>query len=308
MTEVVKTVNWRWFVEHQTNSTLAAHRVKRSLYSGKSKYQEIDVIETEDFGICLVLDGKIQSSTIDEFIYHEALVHPAMVTHPNPKEVLVIGGGEGGTVREVLKHNTVVKVVMVDIDEEVVRVSKEYIPQLSSGAFDDKRLNLIIGDGREYLEKTRDVFDVIIIDVTDPLPEGPSYLLYTKQFYELVKEHLKPDGIMATQATSVFYSRKSYTLIYNTLKSVFPIVRAYSAWIPSYVSAWGFVLASLKHDPLNLSEDEVKDRLIRRSVSDLKFYYPDYHKPLFVLPLYLKKALEEEKEIATDEKPTFMPA
>ena len=266
------------------------------------------MVETQDFGLCLVLDGKVQSSLVDEFIYHEALVHPAMVTHPRPEKVLVIGGGEGGTIREVLKHNTVKEVTMVDIDEEVIRVSKTFMPQLSGGAFEDKRLKLVIDDGRAYLEKTDEQYDVILIDVTDPLPEGPSYLLYTKQFYELVKKHLKPDGLMATQATSVFYSRKSYTLIYNTLKHVFPVVRAYSAWIPSYVSAWGFVLASLKYDPLSLSDEEVERRLSERGVSGLKFYYPEYHRSLFALPLYLKKALEEEREVATDEKPTFMPA
>lgn len=282
--------------------------MKRVLYSGRSKYQEIDVVETQDFGLCLVLDGKVQSSLVDEFIYHEALVHPSMVTHPRPEKVLVIGGGEGGTIREVLKHNTVKDVVMVDIDEEVIRVSKTFMPQLSAGAFEDKRLKLIIDDGRAYLEKTNEQYDVILVDVTDPLPEGPSYLLYTKQFYELVKKCLKPDGLMATQATSVFYSRKSYTLIYNTLKQVFPVVRAYSAWVPSYVSAWGFMLASLKHDPLSLSNEEIGKRLSERGVSALKFYCPEYHKPLFALPLYLRKALEEEREVATDEKPTFMPA
>jgi spermidine synthase len=282
--------------------------VKRVLYSGRSKYQEIDVVETQDYGLCLILDGKVQSSLIDEFIYHEALVHPAMVTHPCPEKVLVIGGGEGGTIREVLRHNTVKNVVMVDIDEEVIRVSKTFMPQLSAGAFEDKRLRLVIGDGRAYLERTGEQYDVILIDVTDPLPGGPSYPLYTKQFYELVKKHLKPDGLMATQATSVFYSRKSYALIYNTLKQVFPVVRAYSAWVPSYASAWGFVLASLKFDPLDLSDEEVGRRLTERGVSTLKFYCPEYHKPLFALPLYLRKALEEEREVATDERPTFMPA
>jgi spermidine synthase len=282
--------------------------VKRVLYSGRSKYQEIDVVETQDYGLCLILDGKVQSSLIDEFIYHEALVHPAMVTHPYPEKVLVVGGGEGGTIREVLRHNTVKNVVMVDIDEEVIRVSKTFMPQLSAGAFEDKRLRLVIGDGRAYLERTGEQYDVILIDVTDPLPGGPSYPLYTKQFYELVKKHLKPDGLMATQATSVFYSRKSYALIYNTLKQVFPVVRAYSAWVPSYASAWGFVLASLKFDPLDLSDEEVERRLTERGVSTLKFYCPEYHKPLFALPLYLRKALEEEREVATDERPTFMPA
>ncbi len=231
-----------------------------------------------------------------------------MVTHPNPEKVLVIGGGEGGTIREVLKHNTVKEVVMVDIDEEVIRVSKTFMPQLSAGAFEDKRLKLVIDDGRAYLERTNEQYDVVLIDVTDPLPQGPSYLLYTKQFYELVKSRLRSDGLMATQATSVFYSRKSYTLIYNTLKQVFPVVRAYSAWIPSYVSAWGFALASLNYDPLGLSVEEVERRLSERGVSNLKFYHSEYHRSLFALPLYLKKALEEEREVATDEKPTFMPA
>ncbi len=222
--------------------------------------------------------------------------------------MLVIGGGEGATIREVLKHNTVKRVVMVDLDEEVVKVSKEYIPQLSAGAFEDKRLTLIFDDGRAFLEKTRDKYDVIVIDVTDPLRGGPSYLLYTKQFYELVRRALKPDGIMVTQATSTFYSKKTYTVVYNTLRQLFPIVRAYSAWVPSYNSLWGFVLASLKYDPLALNEDEVEARLRNRGVKDLKFYSSEYHKPLLSLPVYLKKALEEEKDIATDENPTFMPA
>lgn len=305
---MVKTINWRWLVEHQTDETLIIHKVKRIIYSGRSKYQEIDVVETEDYGTCLVLDGKVQSSTVDEFIYHEVLVHPAMVSHPCPEKVLIIGGGEGAIAREVLKHNTVKSVVMVDLDEEVIRVSKKYMPQLSAGAFDDKRLKLVIDDGRAYIERGTEEYDVIIIDVTDPIREGPSYLLYTRQFYELVKKRLKPDGIMATQATSTFYSRKSFTLIYNTLKSVFPIVRAYSAWVPSFGSMWGFVLASLKYDPLDLDESDVSSRLNGRRVSNLKYYYPEYHRALFTLPLYLKKALDEEKGVVTDEKPTFMPA
>ncbi|MEM4577054.1 MAG: polyamine aminopropyltransferase [Candidatus Nezhaarchaeales archaeon] len=302
------TINWRWLVEHQTDETLIIHKVKRIIYSGRSRYQEIDVVETEDYGTCLVLDGKVQSSTVDEFIYHEVLVHPAMVSHPYPEKVLIIGGGEGAIAREVLKHNIVKSVVMVDLDEEVIRVSKKYMPQLSAGAFDDKRLKLIIDDGRAYVERVAEEYDVVIIDVTDPLREGPSYLLYTRQFYELVKKRLKPDGIMTTQATSTFYSRKSFTLIYSTLKSVFPVVRAYCAWVPSFGSMWGFVLASLKYDPLDLSEDDVSSRLSERGVSNLKYYYPEYHRALFTLPLYLKKALDEERGIVTDEKPTFMPA
>ncbi|MDI9619696.1 MAG: polyamine aminopropyltransferase [Candidatus Nezhaarchaeota archaeon] len=305
---MIYTSKWRWIVEHQTEGTAVIHKVERYIYSGRSRFQEIDVVETRDYGICLVLDGKVQSSTADEFIYHEALVHPAMVTHPSPECILVIGGGEGATVREALKHRVVKRVFMVDVDEEVVRVSEEFMPQLSAGAFKDRRLNLIFGDGRAYLEKSGEKYDVVMIDVTDPIRGGPSYMLYTKQFYEIVRGHLRDDGIMVTQATSTFYSRKSYALIFNTLRKVFPIVRAYSAWVPSYNSLWGFVLASLKHDPLSLSEEEIRNRLTWRNVVDIKFYSPEYHEALFKLPTYLKKALEEEKEVATDENPTFMPA
>lgn len=301
-------MNWRWIVEQQTEHTAVIHTVKRYIYSGRSKYQQIDIIETEDYGVCLILDGKVQSSTIDEFIYHEALVHPPMVTHPSPKSVLIVGGGEGATAREVLKHSCVERLVMVDLDEEVVKLSRTYIPQLSEGVFEDKRFNLVIGDGRAYLEKCRERFDVIIVDVTDPLREGPSYLLYTKQFYELVKRALNPEGVMVTQATSTFYSSKSYCVIYNTLKNTFPVARAYSAWVPSYNSLWGFVMASLKHDPLSLSEHDVAQRLRQRGVTGLKFYTPDYHQALFKMPLYVRKQLEEEKDIATDDNPTFMPA
>ncbi|MCX8204569.1 MAG: spermidine synthase, partial [Candidatus Nezhaarchaeota archaeon] len=178
--------SFTYFVEHQTPNTSVVHKVKRVLYTGDTQFQHVDIIETYDFGTCLVLDGKVQSSTFDEWIYHEALVHPAMFTHPNPCRVAIIGGGEGATAREVLKHRCVEEVVMVDIDREVVELAKSRLSLIHQGSFEDHRLKLLFMDGRRFLEETQQRFDVIIIDVTDPLAGGPSYLLYTREFYDVV--------------------------------------------------------------------------------------------------------------------------
>lgn len=299
---------WRWFVEHQTPYTSIIHKVKRIIYSGRTKYQQVDIIETYDLGLCLVLDGKVQSSTKDEWIYHESLVHPTLFTHPKPKNVLVIGGGEGATVREVLKHKCVNKVTMVDIDSEVVELSKMYLKEMCGGAFEDPRLELMITDGRKFVEESDSIFDVIVIDVTDPLSGGPSYLLYTKEFYEKLYKRLSDYGLVVTQATSTFYSLDCFTAIHNTLSKVFNIVRAAHVWIPSYASTWGFVIGSKKGDPTELDEDFLEKEIRNRNVENLRFYTPKTHKGLFILPPHIEKRLKEEKKIIRDDQPIFMPA
>ncbi|WP_243671364.1 hypothetical protein [Vulcanisaeta sp. JCM 16161] len=177
-----------WFIEFNTPFSYHVRGIRRVLYSGVTKYQRIAIVEFEDLGKALVLDGKIQSSLYDEFVYHESLVHPAMITHPHPRKVLILGGGEGATAREVLKHRGVEEVIMVDIDDEVIRLVKEYLPEMSQGAFDNPKLKLILQDGRKFLEESRDRYDVIVLDLTDPLEGGPSYLLYTIEFYSIVKD------------------------------------------------------------------------------------------------------------------------
>ncbi len=302
-----KLPNWRFFVEWSSESLGIIHGIKKIIFSGRSKYQEVDIVETYTYGKCLFLDGKLQSSIFDEWIYHEALVQPAMVTHPNPKRVLIIGGGEGATLREVLRHNTVEYVEMVDIDEEVVNLCKKYLPEFHKGSFDDPRAKLIIGDGRDYISSKKEEYDVVIIDVTDPLKEGPSRLLYTKEFYELVHQALKDDGIMVTQATSVFYTTDVFATIYNTIRSVFSITHAYHTWVPSFNSPWGFVIGSKVYDPLNLKEEEVANRLCERGVEDkLRFYDAKMHRALFALPLSIRKVVEKEKRISTDRNPVFV--
>ena len=223
------------------------------------------------FGICLVLDGKIQSSERDEFIYHEALVQPAMIAHPCPETVFIAGGGEGATLREVLRHKTVKRAVMVEIDDEVTALSQKYLPGHSRGAFEDKRTELHHTDAREFLEKSKDKFDVIIIDLPDPIEEGPAYLLFTREFYRMVRDRLTENGLMAVQAGSASLTELlNFTAVNNTLKSVFPIVAPYASHVPCFGGPWGFCIASLKYDPPGFPPPRWIDRIAARSLNGLE--------------------------------------
>lgn len=298
-----------WFIEFNTPFSWHVRAIRRVLYSGVTKYQRVAVVEFEDLGKALVLDGKVQSSLYDEFIYHESLVHPVMITHPNPRRVLILGGGEGATAREVLRHRGVREVVMVDIDEEVIRVVKEYLPEMSQGAFDDPRLRLVIDDGRKFLERVNDKYDVVILDLTDPLEGGPSYLLYTLEFYRIVRDRLSDGGLMVTQATSTYYALRTFATIYKTVASVFPVARAYHVYVPSFDSTWGFVIGSLGPDPTSLTPDEVNRRISERINGELRFYDGYIHRALFTLPKHVVRVLEDPSiRPATDSNPTFMPA
>ncbi|MCG2864178.1 MAG: polyamine aminopropyltransferase [Vulcanisaeta sp.] len=298
-----------WFIEFNTPFSWHVRAIRRVLYSGVTKYQRVAVVEFEDLGKALILDGKVQSSLYDEFIYHESLVHPVMITHPNPKKVLILGGGEGATAREVLRHRGVREVVMVDIDEEVIRVVKEYLPEMSQGAFDDPRLRLVIDDGRKFLERVNDKYDVVILDLTDPLEGGPSYLLYTLEFYRIVRDRLSDGGLMVTQATSTYYALRTFATIYKTVASVFPVAKAYHVYVPSFDSTWGFVIGSLGPDPTSLTPDEVNRRISERINGELRFYDGYMHRALFTLPKHVVRVLEDPSiRPATDSNPTFMPA
>ncbi len=297
-----------WFVEWSNEYEAHLHAVRRVIAKFKTKYQSLEVIETYQFGKTLVLDGKTQSTLGDEWIYHESLVHPPLIAHGEPRKVLVIGGGEGATLREALRYKTVRGATMVDIDEEVIEIAKKELGEWHQGAFFDPRVKLVIADGRKFLESVEEEYDAIILDLTDPLEGGPSAMLYTKQFYELVKKALKPGGVMVTQATSPWWTPYAYATIYNTLKAVFKKVRAYSAYVPSFDSPWGFVAASDEVDPGELTADEV-DRRIEELIGAgvLKFYDGETHEHLMSLPKNIRILLESAKNIATDENPVFVP-
>jgi len=297
-----------WFVEFVTPDTIHQFAVKDVLYFGRSEYQTVEVIETVSYGKCLILDGKIQSCEKDEFIYHEALVHPAMILHPNPETVFIAGGGEGATLREVLAHKTVKKVVMVDIDAEVIDICKVLLPAHHQGSFDDPRVELLHLDARKYLVETKERFDVIIIDLPEPIEGGPAYLLYTQKFYQLLKSKLADEGTFALQAgTTCLGITQVYTAINNTLTTAFPVVAPYEANVPSFGGPWGFSLASLKFDPLRLSPEEVDRRISHRLNKPLAFYDGQTHQGLFFIPKYLRDAMDRETMVITEDNPVFIP-
>ena len=296
-----------WYREALTETAFFSYKIKKLIYVGETRYQKVEVVDTYDYGKCLILDGKLQSSAKDEWVYHEALVHPLMVTHPNPRNILVIGGGEGAVLREVLKYDSVVSVVMVDLDREVIEISKKYLGEFCKNSFSNGKVKLVFSDGRKFLEKQpKESFDGIIVDATDPLEGGPSTLLYTKEFYSLVRSRLRKDGLMVTQATSIYHSPQCFSRIYKTVEAVFPVARAFKADVPAYSSAWGFVLGSKKYDPLKLNPKDVDRMLKERKIRNLKFYDGLTHQTMFILPKNLRKMLQKEKEIVKDSKPVFM--
>ncbi len=301
------------YLEWVTKNYATLVNVERILYRGQSKYQVIEVLSTKQFGKLLILDGKTQLSTSDEFIYHEALVHPALTLHPKPQRVLIIGGGDGGALREVLKHKSVREVTLVELDPEVIEVVKTYLPEVPSGAFEDKRVKIVFTDGRKYVEgciKEGSLFDIVICDVTDP--GGPSRYLYTLEFYKMIKSILNKPGVIVTHAESPFFHLKEFLTITVTLSEVFEVARPYKAWIPSFGAPWAFVLASNDRelDPYLLSKAQVERVIHERALSTLlKYYGPDIHLELFALPRFLVDKLEEakkEKMVATDKRPIYM--
>lgn len=296
--------NTEWIQEYITSNLYQMMAIKGRVFSTKTAFQEVEVVDSLQHGRCLLLDGKTQSAEADEFIYHEGLVHPAMVTHPNPVSVFIAGGGEGATLREALAHNTVKRAVMVDLDSEVVEVCVRFLPNHHRGAFDDPRTELHHRDAREYLETTQDTYDVIIIDLPDPQEAGPASLLYTQNFYRLLSQRLNPQGVMAVQSEPCMVGNlEAFSAINNTLRSVFPHVYPYHIMVPSFASDWGFNLASLGPNPLALDVQEVDRRLADRGCALLRFYDGVTHNGLFALPKHVRTTLENEQRIITEDDP-----
>ncbi len=294
----------KWFFDRISRNLMQLHAVEETIYSGRTKFQKIEIMRTGAFGKCLVLDSKIQSSEFDEFVYHEAVVHPALITHPNPERVFIAGGGEGATLREVLAHGSVRRAVMIDIDADVIDVCRKYLPEYSRGAFDDRRTELRHEDARAYLENSRESFDAIVIDLTEPIEEGPAYLLYTKEFYRMVSERLTPNGVMSVQAgCASMVELLNFSAVYQTLKSVFPAVLPYQADIPSFGGPWGFCLASRSIVPP--SPAEIDRRISARGLK-LKYYDGTSHQYMFSVPRPLRQYLEAQTRTITDNEPLYI--
>lgn len=256
------------------------YAISKVLYEGKSKYQEIVVAESSYFGRLLILDGVVQFTEKNEFFYHEMLSHLAMFAHKNPENVLIIGGGDGGILREVLKHKMVKKAVLVDIDKDVVEVSKEYFPSISC-AMDDPRAIILNEDGFKYIQDYKNEFDVIIVDSTDPV--GFAHVLTTEEFFKYTFEALREDGIYVGQSESIHYHLDIVIRFQKALKKVFPIVDLYTTVIPVYAGYWWtFSVGSKVYNPRELS----------RTVDvDTRFYSEEIHKNAFLPPNFYQKVL-----------------
>lgn len=299
-----KEIPSRWIYDYFNQFEIHKHAIKGTVYFGESEFQEIVVAETECFGRCLILDNEFQSAELDEYVYHESLVQPALILHPEPTKVAIIGGGEGAALREVLRHQSVNKAIMVDIDEKVVECSKKYLPSFHDGSYSDERTVLLFEDGRKFLEEGDEKFDVIIMDITCPLEGGPSYKLFTKEFYEVVKKRLTPQGVFAIQASTTSpLALHTYSILNRTLKEVFANVFPYAAHIPFFAMLWGFNLATDNLDPFLLNRDEIDKRIAQRVKGDLRFYDGTTHQSIFNLPKYVRKELSMQTHINFDNSP-----
>lgn len=299
--------NSKWFHERLGPGEGHVHEVKTVLFSKKTPFQQIEVVELGGYGRSLILDGKVQSTQADEFIYHEVLVHPAMLTHPDPKRVLVVGGGEGATLREVLRHRAVERALMVDIDREVVEVSRKMFPEFHAGAFDDPRTELVFADARRWIETHDDIFDVIIIDLSDPIEEGPCYRLYTREFYQLVGQRLSPMGTIALQSGTVApHDLLNFSAIYKTLQTAFPVVCPYTANVPCFGLPWGFQVASKKVDPQSFSAGDYDGMIGRRIKGELRYLTGAVCTAQFALPKHLCERIERETRVIGDDAPLYI--
>ena len=296
-----------WVSEYITPWDIYVHGVTKVLDYKKTAYQEMYIVETGAYGKGLVLDGKWQSCTGDEFLYHEALVHPAAIAYQSPKNVLVLGGGEGATIREVLRWKTIEKVMMVDIDGEVVESCRQHLPEMHQNAFDDPRVELVIADALQVLDKTTQQWDIIISDLSDPIEEGPSFQLFTKEYFEKLKRVLNPAGYAVIQAGPVApVEIILHARLVNTLKSVFANVRSYCSHTPTYGSPWGFALASSATIPTRRDPAAIDRLILEKTTGGFRLIDGITLLGMLQTPKYIREAIARHTEVYTlSEPPKF---
>jgi len=288
----IKTTRDIWFTERNEQIALSIKHSGERLYHHKSRFQKIEIYQTEAFGRILVLDGSIVCAEEDEYVYHEMMVHVPIFAHGSVKNVLVIGGGDGGTVRELLRHGSIECIELVEIDEEVINASKEFLPGLSSSLVDDK-VNIQVEDGVEFV-KTRnsDVYDLVIVDSDDP--DGPGEGLFTESFYQDIYRILKPDGIMVTQSESPRFNQDIFRNVFKSYNKIFgpSNVRCYLMYLPSYPSGmWSFSFSSKgRIDPFTHLRKQPIDNFCKKN--KLKYYSFEIHKASFVLPKFVLDILQ----------------
>lgn len=267
-----------WFTEKQTKNFGITAKINKTLHTEQTEFQKLDMVETEEFGNMLILDGMVMTTQKDEFVYHEMVAHVPLFTHPNPENVLVVGGGDGGVIREVLKHPSVKKATLVEIDGKVIEYSKIYLPEIA-GKLEDPRVEVKVDDGFMHIANSENVYDVIMVDSTEPV--GPAVNLFTKGFYAGISKALKEDGIFVAQTDNPWFTPELINQVQRDVREIFPITRLYIANIPTYPSGmWTFTIGSKKHDPLEVEENRFFD-------IETKYYTKELHKAAFVLPKFV---------------------
>ena len=280
-----------WYTEKHTDNVKLSIKIDKALYSEETEFQRIDILESKEFGRIFTLDGLMMVTEKDEFIYHDMIVHVPMATNPNIKNVLVIGAGDGGTIRELTRYSSVEKIDMDEIDRRVVEVCKEYLQQTAC-KLEDERVNIFYEDGLKFVRNKENEYDLIIVDSTDPF--GPGEGLFTKEFYGNCYKALTEDGILVNQHESPYYDyyAKSMQDAHEKIYGLFKIHKVYQAHIPTYPSGhWLFGFASKKYDPIKDLDAEVWEKLDIKT----KYYNTDIHVGCFALPTYVKELLKVEK-------------
>jgi spermidine synthase len=291
-----KTEHWQWYVEEFSPTEQHHHALEETYFSGRTDFQDVAVVRSAAFGKMLVIDGDTQSSQADERIYHEALVHPALAATGDRAEVLILGGGEGATLREALRSPEVRRCTMVDIDGAVIELSKRYLPEWSAGAFDDSRARVIVGDALAFLRDDRERYGTIVSDLTEPLADSPSNPLFCDAVFRDIKARLRDDGVYVLQAsTAGFHNMALHARMARTLRRYYRFVRSFYTHVPAFDSDWAFLACSDAVDLAGLAPERV-DAYVGTLRGENYFYDGETHRRLFSLPLYLRRELAKDGE------------
>jgi spermidine synthase len=288
-----KTKNWHWYVEAFAPTEQHHHAIERTYFEGRSDFQQVAIVGTPVFGKMLVLDGDTQSSQLDEKIYHESLVHPAMAGAPDRANVLILGGGEGATLREVLRFPGVERCTMVDIDQLIIDLSKQYLPEWSDGAFDDARARVIVGDALTFLRDDRERYGVIVSDLTEPLADSPSNRLFNDAVFDSIKARLADGGIYVLQAsTASVHNAALHCKMARSLRKRYRHVVSFFHYVPAFDTDWAFLACSDRVDLAALAPTAIVSYC--KQLRGTSFFYDaETHRRLFALPLYLRRMLAE---------------
>lgn len=273
-----------WVTEYQTPALGFSCKIKETLKVEQTAFQHLAVVETEQFGRMLLLDGMVMTTDRDEYVYHEMITNVALNSHPDPKNILIIGGGDGGALREVVRHPLVERATLVEIDGQVIEAAKQFFPGLSC-AFENPKASVVVDDGIAYIQLRRNEFDIIIIDSTEPV--GPAVQLFSPEFYQACAVALKDDGMLVVQSESPFFNADVVKLAFGGIKEIFPLTKLYLASIPTYPSGlWSFTVGSKKYDPT---------QPINKNKNVLKYYNEGIHRAAFNLPGFVSEIISAEE-------------